>query len=65
MPKDLSTLYYVYGMCTMFYAIMTYFFVRKGDRLSRLVALLMCTLTLQCLSVNFFLTMDSHIDDFW
>lgn len=65
MPKDLSTLYYVYGMCTMFYAIMTFFFVRKGDRLSRLVALLMCTLTLQCLSVNFFLTMDSHIDDFW
>lgn len=62
---DVNTLYYVYGLCTMFYAMMTYFFVRKGDRLSRLVALLMCTICVQCLSVNFFMLKESYDNDYW
>lgn len=39
----------------MFYAMMTYLFVRKGDRLSRLVALLMCLVGLQCVMALFFM----------
>lgn len=62
---EIYSLYYVYGLCTMFYAMMTYFFVRKGDRLSRLLALLMCTLGLQCLAVNFFMFKNSFVDNYW
>ena len=35
-------LYFVYGLCTMFYAMMAFFFMHKGkDMLSRLVTALM------------------------
>lgn len=62
---EINSLYYVYGLCTMFYAMMAYLFIRKGDRLSRLVALLMCTLCLQCLAVNIFMLKDSCSDSYW
>ena len=52
-------------MSTMFYAMMTYFFVRKGDRLSRLVALLMCTIGVQCLLINFYAPQMSFTNDYW
>lgn len=62
---EVNDLYYVYGLCTMFYAMMTYFFVRKGNRLSRLVALLMFTLGVQCLSIKFFTLKESYINNYW
>lgn len=62
---EINSLYYVYGLCTMFYAMMAYFFVRKADRLSRLLALLMCTLALQCLSANFFMLKGQYADGYW
>ncbi|MBP3534838.1 MAG: hypothetical protein J6J53_02360, partial [Muribaculaceae bacterium] len=40
---------YIYGMSTMFYGMMTWFFIRKRDQLSRLVALLMFTICAECL----------------
>lgn len=49
----------------MFYAMMTYFFVRKGDRLSRIVALLMCTIGVQCLAGTFFMQKESTVNDYW
>lgn len=49
----------------MFYAMMTVFFVRNGDRLSRLVALLMGTIAVQCLAVNFFMLKESYVNDYW
>lgn len=62
---EINGLYYVYGLSTMFYAIMAYLFVRKGDRLSRLVALLMLTIGLQCVAVNFFMLHESYADSYW
>lgn len=61
----LNELYYVYGACTMFYALMTYVFVRKGNRLSWLVALLMFTLGVQCVAMNFFMLWKSYEDAYW
>ena len=62
---ELTGLYYVYGLCTMFYALMTYFFVRKGDRLSRLVALLTGTIAVQCVLFNFFMARASYANGYW
>lgn len=62
---ELNALHFVYGLCTMFYAMMTYFFVRKGDRLSRLVAMLMFTIAIQCLAFNFFILKESDSNDYW
>lgn len=46
----LSHLYFVYGLCVMFYGMMAWFFFRKGsDRLSRLVMWLMIVLCAGCL----------------
>lgn len=40
----------IYGMCIMFYSMMIWFFWRKGsDRLSRLIALLMAVLDMECM----------------
>ena len=39
---------FIYGLCAMFYGLMTWFFWRKGnDRLSRLVCVLMALITAQ------------------
>lgn len=62
---DVNALYFVYGLCTMFYAMMTYFFVRKGNRLSLLIALLSGTISAQCLAVNYFMLKESYINDYW
>lgn len=43
-------LYFVYGLCTMFYAMMAFFFMHKGkDMLSRLVTALMIIILLSCI----------------
>lgn len=58
-------IYFIYGLCVMFYFMMTWFFVRKNkELLSRLIALLMCVLGLQCLKDLFFLYDDSGIDTY-
>lgn len=52
----LSGIYFVYGLCVMFYFMMTWFFLRKNkDLLSRLVATLMLVVGLQCLKDLFFM----------
>lgn len=56
---------YILGMCTMFYGIMTWMFWRKGDRLSRLVALLMGTVCIGCVKDVVFACNDVHISDFY
>lgn len=49
-------LYFVYGLCIMSYFMMAWFFYRKdGELLSRLVAVLMLVLGLQCLKDLFFI----------
>lgn len=49
-------LYFTYGMCVMFYFMMTWFFLRKNaELLSRLVAALMALIGLQCLKDLFFI----------
>lgn len=41
--------FFIYGMCIMFYSMMVWFFWRKGsDVLSRLIALLMAVLDMEC-----------------
>ena len=49
-------LYFVYGLCTMFYAMMVFFFMHKGkDMLSRLVTALMIIILLSCIKDLVFL----------
>ena len=49
-------LYFVYGLCTMFYAMMAFFFMHKGkDMLSRLVTALMIIILLSCIKDLVFL----------
>ena len=45
---EYTGLSYVFGLSTMFFGMMTLFFWRRGDRLHRLVALLMATITAGC-----------------
>ena len=57
-------LFFVYGLCVMFYFMMTWFFVRRDkELLSRLIALLMAVLGLQCLKDLFFLSPDIEFDN--
>lgn len=54
-----NSLYFIYGLCVMFYAMKARTFWRKNsERLSRLVALLMATLAVQSVKDLF------YIDDF-
>lgn len=49
-------LFYTYGMCTMFYAMMAWFFWRRGtDTLSRLVMVLMVIVSVSLIKDLFFL----------
>lgn len=52
---ETQVIFYIYGLCTMFYGIMTWTFWRKGGRLSKLVALLMGTLCVQCVKDLYFI----------
>lgn len=50
-------IYFIYGLCCMFYALMAWFFWRKrGERLSRLVMALMILIGIQCIKDVFFLS---------
>ena len=50
-------LFFIYGLCVMFDFMMIWFFIRKNNGLlSKLVALLMAVLGLQCLKDLFFLS---------
>ena len=56
----INLLFFIYGLSVMFFGMMALMFWRRsGDRLSRLVTLLMCTLTVQCLVTCCFL------GDYW
>lgn len=57
-------LFYIYGLSTMFYGMMTWLFWRKGGRLAKLVALLMGTICLQCIKDLFFIG-DIHEEFTW
>ncbi len=65
METDL--IYFIYGLCVMFYGMMAWFFYRKGaDRLSRLVMLLMAVLAAGCVKDVFFIPMaDGHDTFLW
>ena len=59
-------IFFIYGMCFMFYSMMAWLFWRKrGERLSRFVMALMALIALQCLKDIFFLDRylysDTHI----
>ena len=52
----LPGIYFVYGLCVMFYFMMAWFFLRKNSALlSRLVAALMIVVGIQCLKDLFFM----------
>lgn len=63
----LPGIYFIYGLCVMFYFMMTWFFIRKNrELLSRLVAALMLVVGLQCIKDLFFITSESISDKyFW
>lgn len=51
-----EVLFYTYGLCTMFYAMMAWFFLRRGtDTLSRLVMVLMVIISVSLIKDLFFL----------
>ncbi len=51
-----EVIYYAYGLCTMFYAMMAWIFRGRGhDRLSRLVVLLMMIICLELIKDLFFI----------
>lgn len=53
MEKDIF--FYIYGMCTMFYAMMAWVFANHGrERLWRLVTILMALICAQCIKDIFF-----------
>lgn len=53
---EITGLYFIYGLCVMFYFMMAWFFGRKGnDRLSRLVMLLMIVIGVECVKDLFFI----------
>lgn len=54
---SLTGIYFIYGLCVMFYCMMAWFFLHKNrEVLSRLVAVLMIVLALQCVKDLFFLS---------
>lgn len=55
----ITGIYFIYGLCVMFYFMMAWFFWRKGnDRLSRFVMLLMTVIGVECVK-DLFLINDS------
>lgn len=53
--KEAHCIFFIYGMCFMFYSMMAWLFWRKHERLSRFVMALMLLIALQCLKDLFFL----------
>lgn len=62
---DISGIYFIYGLCVMFDFMMVWFFMRKNNGLlSRLVAVLMAIIGLQCLKDLFFIQPGKELSDF-
>lgn len=57
---------YISGLSTMFFGMMAVFFWRKGERLHKLVTLLMLTISLQCIKDFIILRMGMFYEtDYW
>lgn len=62
---EVNGIYFIYGLCIMFYMMMTWFFLRKNrELLSRLVALLMFVVGAQCVKDLFFIDAEQAGDSF-
>lgn len=58
-------LFFIYGLCVMFYFMMSWFFFRKDkERLSKIVAVLMAVIGIQCVKDLFFISPQSAPDEF-
>lgn len=61
----LPGIYFIYGLCVMFYFMMAWFFLRKNkELLSRLVAALMLVVGAQCLKDLFFFSSESGTTEY-
>lgn len=61
----LPGIYFIYGLCVMFYFMMAWFFLHKNkELLSRLVTALMLTLGTQCLKDLFFIAPESGTSEY-
>lgn len=61
----LTGIYFILGMCVMFYFMMTWLFLRKNSELlSRLAALLMFVIGIQSLKDLFFFQLGDGLDDY-
>lgn len=60
----LYAIYFIYGLCVMFYFMMSWLFYRKDkELLSRLVTVLMFVIGLQCLKDLFFIKPFAELDE--
>ena len=60
----LYAIYFIYGLCVMFYFMMSWLFYRKDkELLSRLVTVLMFVVGLQCLKDLFFIKPITELDE--
>lgn len=60
----LYAIYFIYGLCVMFYFMMSWLFYRKdGELLSRLVTVLMFVIGVQCLKDLFFIKPLVELDE--
>lgn len=60
----LYAIYFIYGLCVMFYFMMSWLFYRKDKKLlSRLVAVMMFVIGLQCLKDLFFIKPFTELDE--
>ena len=60
----LYAIYFIYGLCVMFYFMMSWLFYRKDKKLlSRLVAVMMFVIGLQCLKDLFFIKPLTELDE--
>lgn len=61
----LYAIYFIYGLCVMFYFMMSWLFYRKDKKLlSRLVAVMMFLIGLQCLKDLFFIKPFTELNEF-
>ncbi len=59
----ITYIYFIYGLCVMFYGMMAWFFLHKNsEKLSRLVVVLMIVLDIQCVKDLFFITPEVDLD---
>lgn len=63
--SDVNFIYFVYGMCSMFYSIMTWIFYKRGsDTLSKTVMVLMAIIAMQLIK-DVFVLHDYKVGDVW